>query len=781
MTDRIEVLLSRWSERSRQAALALTSMLFVARACWPGEGSDELSTGLGLGWVGVAFLAVFLAIFAGLTGFSTRPRWRFADLAVLVFFALVAASSAHAADRRVAYNLAWHWVGVGFLYVLMRLLPRDEREQRALYIVLFSTAAALACYGLFQVINLYPEARRLYQTNPLAALRMAGVPGDPGSRAAFEQRLFSSQEPISTFSLANSLAGFLVGPLVLLVGWCVEIIASGNAARSRWKPVLLIACAAAPLLVCLLLTKSRTGYVGLLVGLILVAIRRWNKFKPRYWLLGGGILVSLVVLLVLAALATRQLDHLVLTESFKSLRYRWEYWLGTWSVLCEDGTWWSGLGPGNFAGPYLRHKLVVASEAIKDPHNALLEVWSTGGLPGLLAFISTLVLCVRALFSGSPKRDGNPGPAAEAAGVSRWLVLASGVGGLLLAMFLRPDLGLFAHSSNPFEGDTDRWAILLIAWYACAGLLLISARESLMPVGAASGSAAIAIVVNLLGAGGIGFAPVAAMLWCIVALGLNETIPTVGISSRLRVQRTQALLTALVCAALLGCFIGTIGPSWAAQSHIKRGDKAQLLAREAVQRAASREPGNRQAAAERERGNEAYRGAGAHFRDATIADPLSSRAWILWALVELEAWRARGAPVENWIWHRLKSQLAMARTPPRDPNAFTVVSSEFQVANQLLGDVAWPKFERQTLLMDRLAAAREAARLNPTSAGVQADRAYAAEALAEWAEALAAGKLALELDATTPHRDRKLPEAERIRLIKKLIDWQGQPPGIPSG
>ena len=68
--------------------------------------------------------------------------------------------------------------------------------------------------------------------------------------------------------------------------------------------------------------------------------------------------------LVIAGLATGRLDPQVLTQSPKSLRYRLEYWRGAWGVItegaptvagvCAAPTFWWGVGPGNFGGPYLR-------------------------------------------------------------------------------------------------------------------------------------------------------------------------------------------------------------------------------------------------------------------------------------------------------------------------------------------------------------------------------------------------------------------------------------------
>ena len=77
-------------------------------------------------------------------------------------------------------------------------------------------------------------------------------------RRSSPNRLLGSNEVLSTFALANSLAGFIVGPLVLGAGrlvartWCdARSRAIAMAALLMAAPVILV------LLVCLILTKSR--------------------------------------------------------------------------------------------------------------------------------------------------------------------------------------------------------------------------------------------------------------------------------------------------------------------------------------------------------------------------------------------------------------------------------------------------------------------------------------------------------------------------------------------
>ena len=126
--------------------------------------------------------------------------------------------------------------------------------------VMVATAVAVAAYGLYQIPV---EFAQLRDAVPDAA---RGGPDPDGDRArarrrrtAFEKRLLDSNEPFSTFALANSLAGFLVGPMALAFAVALENLKR----EGRGSRLVALAMAAVPgliMLVCLVLTKSRSAY-----------------------------------------------------------------------------------------------------------------------------------------------------------------------------------------------------------------------------------------------------------------------------------------------------------------------------------------------------------------------------------------------------------------------------------------------------------------------------------------------------------------------------------------
>ncbi|HEX8202991.1 MAG TPA: O-antigen ligase domain-containing protein, partial [Isosphaeraceae bacterium] len=197
-------------ERLRRIALGLTAALITARAYWPSEWDPKAETAGGLAWILALLLTAALACAATWVGGRARLRFAWTDAAVLVLMLLVARSASGAADRRTAINLAWEWGGLGIAYALVRNLPRTRGEASTLAGALAATAVAVAAYGaLYQVPFEFPETRAMYRQDPERALRLAGIPSDPVSRAMFEDRLLGSNEPTATFALANSLAGFL--------------------------------------------------------------------------------------------------------------------------------------------------------------------------------------------------------------------------------------------------------------------------------------------------------------------------------------------------------------------------------------------------------------------------------------------------------------------------------------------------------------------------------------------------------------------------------------------
>ena len=483
--------MSYLAERLRRLALGLTAALITARAFFPSEPNLREGAADGLVWVLLLLVTVGIALAVPLLGGRLRFRWSAVDGFVVATMAFVALSATHSLDRRPAINLAWEWAALGFVYLLLRNLPRTRGESSVLAGALVATAVAVSAYGLYQNRVELPLLQAQYKRNPHrdAEMKLNIMPGTRGA-LMLRNRILGSTEPWSTFALANSLAGYIAGPFVILLAVGLYNLVRADAPGSRGTALGMALPLVLVVLSCLLLGKSRSAWVGVGAGLCLLAVRGRRLASPRM-LVATGLAGAVVVTgLVVAGLAMRRLDSLVLTETTKSMRTRLEYWQGAWRVIgngapslagaLAEPTFWLGVGPGNFPGPYARHKLPEASEEIVDPHNLFLEVWATGGFLALVLLVAALVWGFWNLLgpplpvddradldqrrrSRGRRRERGVDPAGPGPGVeddagdappkgATWLWICSGAGWVLVVVF-----GWL----NPFQADLfSRWLVL---------------------------------------------------------------------------------------------------------------------------------------------------------------------------------------------------------------------------------------------------------------------------------------------------------------------------------
>jgi len=457
-------------------------------------------------------------------------------------------------NARAAANMGCEWIAVLVSFVLLRRWLRGRADFGAVVRLGLAVAFGISLLGIWQhhvgyrraiadFDKLENELSIAQQVGNISTIRRvqselaaAGIPLSGPARELWERRLRDSREPYGFFALANSLGG-LLAPL-LLFG-----IAFWPAARRCGWPVARLAVFVAILLLvayCLLLTKSRTAWVGLAAGaLVLVGndLWKWLRERPRQAALAGGI----PLLLVMAALATGGIDREVLTEAPKSLAYRLEYWQGTLGVIRDRPL--TGTGPGNFRQHYLAHKLESSSEEIADPHNFVLEATATGGLLGLAG----LGGCVILLVTGRREPEGSPAiPATE--GVGSVTLLGGSCG---FALGLAPSWLL--------GGTTDLrlLGVLLGCGAACACLSGLTLEKKTRR--RASLAAIVALVVHLSGAGGFSRPALMQLLlllvigwrpWCDIERSPQEATESAPLKS--------ARLTALCC-GLLFVLVSVLG------------------------------------------------------------------------------------------------------------------------------------------------------------------------------------------------------------------------------
>ena len=653
----------------------------------------------------------------------------------LFLWALVSAHMAATApvfleggDRRAAANTVFNWVGLAAGLFLLRQVwrPGDGRRLAALMAAVGAGAAAV---GLWQATVSLPADRAAYRdlrdraaaleerlagraarlgstrraraelNRVRAGLATFGVPDDPAARRRFEDRFLNSTEPFGPYSLANTLAGVLLAAAVV----CTGLWRGGGGAK--------FAAGAAMLLIgVLVLTKSRTGWVGFAAGLAVwgcvTLAGGASRAAARRALIGGAVVIGALLAGVGGLSAAGVLDREVLSEAPRSLAFRLQYWTGTLRALAERPL--LGTGPANFRPFYLLHKDAAASESIAAPHNLVLDLWASGGLLAPLFAAGLAWAGVRRwrAAAGVAKEKGD-----ETTEPARWDPLFTGV---LLSFAAVGGAGWATGAGGNVVIVAAAIPAAVVLWF-CGG-----PPAADRGVGAAWAGAAAGLAVHLLGADGAEF-PAVIQIFLLALAAAPPPSPVAGPPGG-RARGPAAIGGAAAALATGGLWLIVL-PAQTAGS---------LLTDAAADAAAGRDP------------------AGA-LRRAAAADPLTDEP--LARRAEWASGRFLADP-SNRTWRRRSEKLwgEYAARRPRDGRPWAWLSRVRRAAGDRPGAVA----------ADRAAAARD-----PSAAAPLADLAESLRAAGDLPAARRAAAAALARDDLTRgagHADRALPAAVRAEL-----------------
>lgn len=556
-----------------------TTALFVLRPLYPSESVAAEGDGLPAVMLWLLALTAWAILLA--RGNLSRVRFGWPDFAVtlLVLWHSLSALWAVAFERpRPALNMLWEWIGLGIAFFLARQVFSSARERRAIGAVMVALAVVVSVYGLYQYSVELPATRALYEQSPDKVLRDAGLwfpPGSPG-REAYAQRL-ASLEPMATFALTNSLAGFLAPWAMVILGACFLAAKRLSGLQRSAIALLLI-----PLGLCLLLTKSRSAYLACLCGAGGTAAiafgGRWAVLRSRSSLLIAGSAVVLIAGAIVGAVTVGGIDKEVLSEAPKSLGYRLQYWQSSAAMIRDMPIF--GCGPGNFQDTYTAYKLPEASEEISDPHNFLIEIWTTAGTPAFLALVAAGVTSCLCILRVPQNEDDKP---SESNGDDR------SVGGEVLPIFLGAAGGmLLSIPLGAMSAAPQNWLVPLLGIPLGAGVLkllfpwIMRGGDSplfwIIPV--------VVLLIHLMFSGGIGFPGVATGLWLLLALALNAAkCGERGVGTRVGAVAFGGALILLAA-----CFFTGYQPTVVARTHLQRAYAGEGNVRESVLDAAEADP-----------------------------------------------------------------------------------------------------------------------------------------------------------------------------------------------
>lgn len=671
------------------------------------EGSPERGAEL---WLAVAWC--LLLVLWGATALmkpKLEIRWSWTETCLAGFLVWLAISTwfvAGEGNLRAAFNSYWDYASVLIAYFLIRQWVVTDAQRHALVSAMICVAVFVSTYAIYQYLVEMPAQRADYQANAEQILRDNGIDPSPGNpvRALFESRV-NSTEPVATFTLTNSLAGFLVPWILISIGW----LRNSFSAETNWKRVAGLAITIALVGICLLLTKSRTAWLATLFGLGLLGLYGTSIGRRVSWMIPAAGLTLFLGLFMLG-FVTGVLDVEVLSEAPKSVLYRLQYWQGAAAIIANHPIF--GCGLSNFQGYYPEFMLPMASETVADPHNFIFEVWASAGTPALLLLVAAMVFWTLRIAKDAQPTEPTPEPTDEKDDRSAhplWL-------GAGLALIFAPLVQMIMQEVPPdftplFVGIVPTALVAMTLW----GKSITQNLRLWLCIAVA------ALIINLLAAGGISFPSIAGSLCLLAAIASP-------VSASVIVEDAQTKLLPLGVGAI-GLMVVTLWGIQPSQARRTQMSLSTIAARR----------GDWQAMQQ-------------HAQLATAADTWSKEGPSALASVYFQGWvNNPDASLEVRQPLRDSFEDALAKTFDRAGHSFPLHNT----AGEWLLDIY-----RQSDNPDDLLAAidhfREATRLFPNRAIHHAQLSWALHLAGLHEESLTHADEALRLDELNPHAERYL-------------------------
>lgn len=213
-------------------------------------------------------------------------------------------------------------------------------------------------------------------------------------------RIFGTLQP----SNPNLLAGFLTPTLALGLGFSLWYVRQG-----RWWMTLLMLVVASCIMVALVLTGSRGGYLAM-GGIFFVFFAGighllWHdeslkskKYLQWIWLflLVSGVLGVVAAVATSPRLASR-VASIFAMRADSSISYRLNVYQSVWEMIKDN--WLIGIGPGNATFKQVYGLYMVPGYNALGAYSVPLEIAAEQGIVGVCAFLlMVFTIVLRALF-----------------------------------------------------------------------------------------------------------------------------------------------------------------------------------------------------------------------------------------------------------------------------------------------------------------------------------------------------------------------------------------------
>lgn len=362
-------------------------------ARWP----LEIAIVLTFVWAAVAIVAAWRERGVALGGWAWLP---------LAWFASQWLSASVSPWPARAWSVA-AFFSVAVVFFFIGWWPKEnERRYQTVLGALVAATVVVCLAALHQHFGGFEEALRYAKEHP------ESVSPEVRANLAAVQGKLAQNRVFGTLFYSNTLAGYLILVAAPVCYWIWRFFRKrmeGNERVVRVVSAALTAVFAAALLWCLLLTRSKGGFLMLALALAggLALCTRVN------WRWRAGVLSALL------AVGAVFFGTQGARRGLETLEARGDYWQAGMAMIVEQP--WVGGGPGTFGKRYVERRR-PDSEPTLLAHNNFLQQWTDSGVVGFASFTA---LWVGALWYGARRlRTGPFDPLAW----TTWIGLAAWTG-----------------------------------------------------------------------------------------------------------------------------------------------------------------------------------------------------------------------------------------------------------------------------------------------------------------------------------------------------------------
>ncbi|MFI5251666.1 MAG: O-antigen ligase family protein [Bacteroidota bacterium] len=203
----------------------------------------------------------------------------------------------------------------------------------------------------------------------------------------------NQQEYFSTFGNSTYFAGYLVMILPVAIATLINI--SG---WNRTKFALMILVIS--ILYLLVMTESRSAWIGALVSMGLFFLINYSKSSIRWMFLGGLCAAAIATYFLFPELIQRRLSTISLNNPESSLARRLFFYEGAIRAFLASPVIGNGVGNFSIVLPKFRstnYWMFKSEDIVPHAHNEYLEILSETGIIGFTVFIIILVLTFKSI------------------------------------------------------------------------------------------------------------------------------------------------------------------------------------------------------------------------------------------------------------------------------------------------------------------------------------------------------------------------------------------------